>query len=50
MSEVVGQPGPIVGYGSAPAMATEAAAGEPNISPGQLSHLVQLQVTFGIKQ
>ena len=49
ISEVVGQPGLIVSYGGAPAMVTEAAAGGPNISSGQLSHLVQLQVTFGIK-
>ena len=49
ISEVVGQPGPMVGYGGGPAMATEAAAGGPNISSGQLSQLMQLQVTFGIK-
>lgn len=46
ISEVIGQPAyPFPAMGGAAVM--EAAA--PSISPGQLSHQVQVQVTFGIK-
>jgi uncharacterized protein YggE len=46
ISEVIGQP--IAPMGGGMAMADMAAAG-PSISPGQLSYLVQVQVTFGIQ-
>lgn len=48
ISEIISQPSPIYGYGGA-RVAVEAAAEAPSISPGQLSHSVQLQVTFAIK-
>lgn len=46
ISEVIGQPvQPLIGLGGG----ASAEAAVPSISPGQLSHQVQVQVTFGIE-
>lgn len=49
VSEVIGQPGPLMEGMGGRGMAQDSAAVSPSISPGELGYTVQVQVTFDIR-